>query len=293
MREAISDLSLQEWKDRSIMWMLADMADLGRDRGSIGTTPLHVAAEEGQVDLVMLLISKGADVHAMDKIGATPLHVAVKAKKSEAEKVNLVHLLLEKGADRTTGDCDGRTALHYAAVEGKHVVAHLLAVHQDDVNQRDDSGQTPLHVAAYEGHASLVEMFKKRGANIDMQESLGGRTPLHMALVRDNEQVEQIVWCLVQGEADVNIKDNAGSTPLHLAASMGNKNVLRMLLSGGGDPELEDQKGMTVYQLAYYSGCQDILWPAMQAKGKDREVITEVVGVEKGPGHIPHSTKKS
>lgn len=48
---------------------------------------MHIAANNGHVKLVQYLISKGADVNAMDKWDKTPLEIAVDSKRDEVAKI--------------------------------------------------------------------------------------------------------------------------------------------------------------------------------------------------------------
>ena len=59
-----------------------------------GRTPLHLAALKGDSETVKVLISAGADIHALNEEGATPLHLAAESGHSE-----VVRILIEAGAD--------------------------------------------------------------------------------------------------------------------------------------------------------------------------------------------------
>ena len=59
-----------------------------------GRTPLNSASDSGHVDVVKLLLEKGADMTVTNNGGWTPLNLA-----SGNGHVDLVQLLLEKGAD--------------------------------------------------------------------------------------------------------------------------------------------------------------------------------------------------
>jgi len=124
-------------------------------KGPEGSTLLHIAASQGNADLVKSLlergadparpslngdsillsylrggltsmavesISKGADVNAKDALGRTALHLAVEKGLDEA-----VSALLEKGADTNTADNGGLTALDVARDWGFPTLASLLA----------------------------------------------------------------------------------------------------------------------------------------------------------------------
>ena len=66
-----------------------------------GRTPLHLAALKGDIGTVKVLISAGADIHALNEEGATPLHLAAKGGHSE-----VVRILIEAGADATANVSD-------------------------------------------------------------------------------------------------------------------------------------------------------------------------------------------
>jgi len=66
----------------------------------------------GDEDLVRLLLSWGADVHARDDMGRTALHRAAGCGMS-----GVIKILLEKGADREVRDFTERTALEWADKE--------------------------------------------------------------------------------------------------------------------------------------------------------------------------------
>ncbi len=62
-------------------------------------TPLHVASQNGHLDVIRWLLDRGADVNALEVNGKTPLSLALDEGKIEASR-----LLLERGADANLRD---------------------------------------------------------------------------------------------------------------------------------------------------------------------------------------------
>lgn len=80
--------------DTAIVQALVDTAvDINVKDRTFGYTPLIVAARQGHIDIVQILLERGADVEATDNYGSTALYWA---KKNQREEI--VQLLLEAGA---------------------------------------------------------------------------------------------------------------------------------------------------------------------------------------------------
>ena len=101
------------------------------------------------------LLDEGADIEAkpFDMYSAPPLHFAVLAGE-----LDLVRLLLDRGASVDSKELrHGSTALHVAASRGQADVAQHLIERGAEVNARNkERGHTPLHEAARGGEPEFV-----------------------------------------------------------------------------------------------------------------------------------------
>ncbi|GJQ65047.1 fy [Trypoxylus dichotomus] len=95
-------LSLKENIDESIIDLLITY-DCDCNVGCFrGITPLHVAALDNKINVLLKLLKKGVDVNAVSNVGVTPLHLAVLASNYEikiktAGRLSIQHLLLWMG----------------------------------------------------------------------------------------------------------------------------------------------------------------------------------------------------
>jgi ankyrin repeat protein len=103
-------------------------------------TPLHVAAEEGSVQALRLLLVAGADASVRDRRQTDPLFVASGRGHKE-----VVELLIDMGKAGVNSRCfAARTALHEAAAHGHTSVVQALLQRGADANAVDTQGVSPL-----------------------------------------------------------------------------------------------------------------------------------------------------
>jgi len=198
-----------------------------------GDTPLHWTAQRGQTDMSARLIADGADVSVRNVHGQTPLlSTAFRGQIAAAEA------LLAAGADADVIDQNGSSILLITAWDGNADYAKVLLAGGADPNRQDSNGTTPLIRATYRGHSDLVGVLLAGGAKTDLQESRYGCTALHAAAIAGYTDIAEQL--LAQG-ADATIADEAGQTPLQLAAQYKQKHVAKALVAGGANKkELAD-----------------------------------------------------
>ena len=76
-----------------------------------GFTPLHFAAQQGALEVLRLLLDRGAEVDACNRFGNTPIFVAVFNSRGRGD---LITLLRERGADPLQANKSGQTPLGLA-----------------------------------------------------------------------------------------------------------------------------------------------------------------------------------
>jgi uncharacterized protein len=121
------------------------------------TDALFQAIEAGDADKVSALfnVSSRPDIHKANKLGMTPLLVA-----AEKGNVDIVQVLLERGANVNDAGPDKNTALHFAAQNGHINAAKLLNSSGANSQQYNSKGQTPTDLATEKGHQAIVDVLR-------------------------------------------------------------------------------------------------------------------------------------
>ncbi|KAM9384369.1 histone-lysine N-methyltransferase EHMT2 isoform 2-T2 [Pholidichthys leucotaenia] len=141
-----------------------------------GYTGLHHAAKLGNLEIVTILLETGqVDVNAQDSGGWTPIIWA-----AEHKHVEVIKVLLDRGADVSVKDKELNVCLHWAAYAGSVDIAELVLNTGCSLSSVNVHGDTPLHIAAREGFLDCVTLFLSRGADIDIMNKEGD-TPLSLA----------------------------------------------------------------------------------------------------------------
>eukprot|EP00741_Cyanophora_paradoxa_P015539 tig00020902_g15000.t1 len=226
-----------------------------------GRTALHLAASDGHIDIIHLLIDRGANLNAKDRYGGTPVIDAVRHKQDEAAAllirfgasacfedvatmlctaaadgdIDALRRLVECGVDPGTPDYDGRTALHLAACNGNQAAVEYLIQQGVDLSPLDRNKGTPLQDAVRHGYHHIAELLLRSGAEMKVENASG---MLCNAAARGDVETLKV---LLRYGLPINDGDYDGRTPLHLAAAEGKLQCLEYLLQNGADVAAVDR----------------------------------------------------
>ncbi|XP_030590264.1 dynein heavy chain 12, axonemal [Archocentrus centrarchus] len=119
-------------------------------------TPLALAAQNGHLNVVEVLLQKGAHVWCESESGTILFDAAASGNP------DVISLLLEHGADPNVPLYSGHLPIHRVAYHGHRLaLEHLIPVTK--LHAVKESGMSPLHSAAAGGHAQCVEILLKAG----------------------------------------------------------------------------------------------------------------------------------
>ena len=230
--------------------------------GFMEITPLHYAVHlgNGQPEIVNLLLEKGANVKAKDRVGMTALHMAAQLGYAE-----IAQLLTNFNADinaRTGFLIINETPLSLAAKNGHaDVVMVLLCAGACTEYQHENDPEPPLFCASEKGYESIVQQLLDSGADITVRQRQSPKAlSIHLAAMNGHCRVVEL---LLKYTEDISIRATNDyidevcgferRSPLLLAADKGYDSCVRCLLANGANIESKDSDGNTALDLALYN----------------------------------------
>ncbi|XP_037046475.1 oxysterol-binding protein-related protein 1 isoform X2 [Bradysia coprophila] len=192
-----------------------DISCKGKSKSNLGWTPLHLATYFGHKEVMEILLSKGADINAINEMGDTCLH-----KAAFIGRQDIVMLLLQHDADVKVINGEGRIARHMTPkneigdeikdllraaeatetlrMEGKFLKAArdgniemlnalLKCPYPPNINCVDAQGNSSLHCVAYRGHKEMAVLLLQNGIDTNIKNNRG---QLAIDLARDQQTLQ-------------------------------------------------------------------------------------------------------
>jgi len=250
-----------------------------KEKGWYNNTPLHLAVEAGNLDIIITLIEEGAIINMQNDSGHTAAHFA-----GAFGNTRVLSALFALGADREIKTKDGKTALDLLTENRKNpnkllaIIARETQLFQKSYKKNklsitDNSQSQTLTTLSNSQKIELSDTKSKcgnlcnsdwwwtatttdlknelkRGASVLAKNETNGRSPLESAINSSPAAYKE----LLKLGADIDAKrPNHGTTPLHYAAAV-NFEKLKILLEFGADFNAKDKNLSTpLHFTGYYN----------------------------------------
>ncbi|XP_071708182.1 protein VAPYRIN-like [Rutidosis leptorrhynchoides] len=216
----------------------------------VGSVVMASLVKNGSMDEIRDVIEKSDSswraVDSVDGEGQTLLHLAISQSRAD-----LVQLLLEFVPDIEARNRFGLTPLEAASASGESLIVELLLAHRASTQRSKSSTWGPLHLTASGGHVDVLRLLLLKGADVNML-TKDGNTALHLAVEERRRDCSRL---LLTSGARTEIRNyGAGDTPLHIAASLGDDYMVKLLLQKGAYKSILNQSRKTAYDVAAEEG---------------------------------------
>ncbi|PIC42860.1 hypothetical protein B9Z55_009800 [Caenorhabditis nigoni] len=170
---------------------------------------------------------------------------------------NVVVMLISLGADKTVRDGSERTIVHVAAERGlDKMLEGVLLLLPKEVNSQSANGDTPLHLAARHAHAACIDRLLGTSACLPCVANKNGDTPLHEVckLPESGNKKAAISRILTNTRANIHQMNNSNMTPLQISIAEGHVSTVdQLLLLRSSYRNTTTKNGMNA--LHYAAGC--------------------------------------
>ncbi|CDZ76947.1 ankyrin repeat protein [Legionella massiliensis] len=205
-----------------------------------GLTALHLAALNGQTEVVQLLLAQGASPLSQSVLKQTPIMTLFNTNNNPAKILDIFPYLAADPLVYTTSNRSGDTLAHMAAERG--IVEILKEVQKDHASlleKQNNQGVTPLLRAVLSNQDKAVYYLLEHSnpAAVDTH----GRNALHYAVLYGSNELLQNLSTVFSQLQLIHNRDRDGKTALELAQEKNDQEkvgILETFFNGSAKPQI-------------------------------------------------------
>uniref|UniRef100_A0ACD5YIV8 Uncharacterized protein n=1 Tax=Avena sativa TaxID=4498 RepID=A0ACD5YIV8_AVESA len=269
-------------------------------RNSDGDTPLHCATRAGGGEMVTRLVAlarRGGDgggdeeakaiLRMRNEQGETVLHEAVRL----GDKDMVGRLMSEDSQLARVRSADGPSPLYLAVSLGRDDIARQLYEKDPALSYSGPDGRNALHVAALKGKETTKMVLEWKRDLIKQADRSSRSTPLHLAASKGNGEVISLL--LAADPSAAYQADIDGSFPIHVAASADEVKAVSVLLDGGREDcaKLRDGRGRTFLHVAVVEDSLSVVTYICKLQSQTFAWLCAPIGAK--TGWFPSLSKKT
>ena len=163
------------------------------------------------------------------------------------------------------GDNNADTSVHVAAARGNLAALAILLDSGAQATQANKQGITPTHAASSD---ACLAKITEAGGDIYAVDNMG-RCPLFTMAATGRTDAAMLLCSRDDDLTTVSMPDQRGDTPLHAAASNGQREMVVALLQAGADFSVLNAAGLTAERIAAMNGHRHVV----RVLARAREVL--------------------
>lgn len=214
------------------------------------------AVEAGDFALCQVLMDKERldPTAVVNQLGLSALHVCAQFSRLSIATILISQANTSRNASLqawVNRPCSlGLTALHYAVMNDNLDLACFFLNIGADQQTRTRLGMTVMHLAARANSPVCLAYFHEAASMSWADRANDGPTPIHEAARYGSDYALLLLLAWDEAKNTLNMRDELGNSPLHLALEAGKRQTAAILLQYGADIKAENHKGESAYQIA-------------------------------------------
>ncbi|XP_065616880.1 probable protein S-acyltransferase 23 isoform X2 [Quercus suber] len=231
-----------------------------------------------EIEIVSASDSNAQQQNPNEEVSVAPV-IDVFSASAYGDFDKLRKFVEEDGASLSQPDLNGYYALHWAALNNFPHIVQYIVEHGGDVNATDNILQTALHWAAVRGAIAVADVLLQNGARVEAADFNGYRA-VHVAA--QYGQTAFLNHIIAKYQADFDVPDNEGRSPLHWAAYKGFADTIRLLLFRDASQGKQDKEGCTPLHWAAIRGNVEACSVLVHAGTKQELMVKDNAGFTPG-----------
>jgi len=223
-----------------------DTPDSNNDR------PIHIAARNGYLNIVLDLIRINVDINAQDHLGNTALIIVTRH-----EDKDLMNLLINNNADYSIKNKKSQSAPQLAQILDLKIAKSVFIKQGIEIPAQNE-GYARVDIAAFQQSISKSGSPYKGWPLLNIASLLGDTA---------------IVIQLLDQKVDILATDSSGNSAMHRAAGKGQLEILKLLIKHGGNINAVNNRKETALYVAAASGHKKTI-NLLVKNGADTSIIT-------------------
>ena len=160
----------------------------------LGYTPLWYTRINSKTEALQFLVENGADINHRAPDGR---NILMQLEKDDRSAETATKYLISKGADVNAVDKYGNTPLLIAARTQRQFIVRYLVDAGANKDVTDKKGFTPLMIAAYDGEMGTAKYLIRKGCNLTLK-SVRGMTALDYAKARGHDDLADVIQAAME-----------------------------------------------------------------------------------------------
>ncbi|MGB5866412.1 MAG: ankyrin repeat domain-containing protein [Arcobacteraceae bacterium] len=228
-----------------------------------GRSLLQNIIVSGNHQMAKILIKCGANINTLDNKGKHILYDAL----SYGDPVFVRHLLTYKNIELNDIDKDGNTLMQHPQIEQDDTLAKDLLIAGADPTILNAKGESYLYKTALRGKEAddIIDIALAHGANVNAKTTLDNTIMMQLVLVASKlpaknkklrDELLHTVSKMLEHKGDINALDSKGESGLFNAVALRDESLIKFLLHGKINTNIQNPMGQTVLEYLVYDGME-------------------------------------